>query len=187
MDGFCCIFAIDYGKELFKGKLGKNPESAGRAVYCWFVILCEIADRVNISADRISLSLAPLGLLFPCWVWGHLNPSPWLSSGITRPTFPPLTWSQDPVGRTSHHHSSLLFSQTVDVWSWKKNPPVDVQKFHPWIMGCVFNPTILDPGKKTNSTPIHGERRERCACWLMPSASWPRRPGDGWLVGCTGL
>ena len=55
MDGFCCIFAIDYGKELFKGKLGKNPETAGRAVYCWFVMLCEIADRVNISADLVSL------------------------------------------------------------------------------------------------------------------------------------
>ena len=63
---FAAFLPFDHGKELFKGKLGKNPETAGRAVYCWFVILCEIADRVNISsADRISLSLAPLGLLFP--------------------------------------------------------------------------------------------------------------------------
>lgn len=49
--------------------------------------------------------------------------------------------------------------------------------------GCVFNPTILDPWLNFSTL----RRRARCACWLMPSASWPRRPGDGWLMGCTGL
>ena len=83
---FAAFFAIDYGMNFsrespFVMPLGKHPETAGRAVYCWFVMLREIADRMNISVDRISLSLGPLGVLFSWWVWGHLNPSPWLSSG----------------------------------------------------------------------------------------------------------